>query len=183
MEPETMPKTDPDLPFSHPVPVATLHGETFLTLSPDTAARVRIAQDLGLDGIDALSAQMKVTHANNGLITIEGQLEARVHPVCVVSLEPFDRTISEPVIVRFAPAGLIEKMTKRAEENGDEDFEPPDEIIEGIIDFGTVVTEFLALSLDPYPRKPDAVFRGGDPVEPKISPFDALKALKAGKQG
>lgn len=178
-----MSKIDPDLPFSHPVPVATLHGETFLKLAPDAAARQRIAAELSLDGIDALSAEMKVTHANNGLITIEGQLEAKVHPVCVVSLEPFDQTISEPVIVKFAPAGLIEKMTKRAEENGDEDFEPPDEIIDGTIDFGAVVTEFLALSLDPYPRKPEAVFKGGDPVEPKISPFDALKALKADKPG
>ena len=70
-------------------------------------------------------------------------------------------------------------MTKRAEENEDEDFEPPDVIENGAIDFGALTTEFLALSLDPYPKKSGAAFKGaGDPPPARISPFDALKVLK-----
>lgn len=172
-----------DIPFSHPVPVATLHGETHLKLAPDEAARARIARELNLDGIDSLKVDLAVSHAANGLVSVEGKLEARLRPVCVVSLEPFEQTIEETIAVRFAPAGLIERMTARAEENADEDFEPPDEIVDGIIDFGALVTEFLALSLDPYPRKPDAVFKGGDPAEPRVSPFAALKALRPKEDG
>lgn len=167
-----------DLPYSLPTPVATLHGEQHFKLAPDAEARARMAAALDLDGIESLNAHLKVTQAASGLVTIEGQLDARYSPVCVVSLEPFEQTISAPVALKLAPEGLIEKMTKRAEENGDADFEPPDPILEGSIDLGAIVTEFLALELDPYPKKPGAKFAGGDPVEPEVSPFSALAALK-----
>jgi hypothetical protein len=165
-------------PFTHPVPVATLHGETHLRLKLDAEARQRVAALLGLHAIDSLEAELKVVQANNGLVDISGQLRAAIQPVCVVSLEPFPQTIDEPVSIRFAPEGLIERMTKRAEEDEIEDFEPPDAILDGQIDFGTVVVEFLALALDPYPRKPGAVFAGGDPAPERETPFAALKALK-----
>lgn len=167
-----------DLPFTHPVPVATLHGETHLRLKPDAEARQRIAALLGLHAVDALEAELKVVQANNGLVDISGQLRAAIQPLCVVSLDPFPQSLDEPVSIRFAPEGLIERMTKRAEEDEIEDFEPPDAILDGQIDFGSVVVEFLALALDPYPRKPGAVFAGGDPAPERESPFAALKNLK-----
>ena len=47
------------------------------------------------------------------------------------------------------------------------------------VNFGQLAVEFLALSLDPYPRKPGAVFEGaGDAAPAKESPFAALEALK-----
>ena len=56
-----------------------------------------------------------------------------------------------------------------------------DEPIEnGMIDLGRVATDAVYLALDPYPRKPGAVF---EPVveaaDPEDHPFAALKALKA----
>ncbi|MCZ8259134.1 MAG: DUF177 domain-containing protein [Beijerinckiaceae bacterium] len=171
-------RKQPDLPFSHPVAVATLHGATHLILRPDEAARARIAALLGLHAVNALEAELAITQANNGRVDIEGQLRASVQPVCVVSLEPFPQEIAAPVQIQFAPEALIERMTKRAAEEENEDFEPPDPILEGQIDFGAVVVEFLALSLDPYPRKPGAAFAGGDPEPARQSPFEALLALK-----
>lgn len=174
-----MDKTEEALPFSHPVAVATLHGETHLKLEPDAAARAGIAAFLDLSGVEKLAAHLVVTHASNGLVTVRGKLEGLIRPICVLSLEPFDQAVAEEVEIRFAPEALVEKMTKRAEENEDEDFEPPDVIENGAIDFGALVTEFLALSLDPYPKKPGAEFKGaGDPVPARVSPFEALKALK-----
>lgn len=167
-----------DLPFSHPVPVATLHGETHLVLRPDEAARARIAAMLGLHAVDAFEAVLAITQANNGRVDVEGTLKARVQPVCVVSLEPFPQEIEAPVTIQFAPEGLIERMTKRAAEEENEEFESPDLIVDGQIDFGAVVVEFLALELDPYPRKPGATFAGGDPEPARQSPFEALLALK-----
>ncbi|MCT6647115.1 DUF177 domain-containing protein, partial [Enterococcus faecalis] len=52
-----------------------------------------------------------------------------------------------------------------------------DPIEDGKIDLGQYAVEQLALSLDPFPRKPGAEFV--QPEEPaEISPFAALKALK-----
>lgn len=168
--------------YSHPVAVATLHGENHLRLVPDEAARGRIARALGLHAVDRLEARFTVSHAQNGFVSVEGELEADVQPICVVTLDPFPEAIHEPVSLRLAPPELVERMTKRAEEEENEDFEPPDTIENGTIDFGALVVEFLALALDPYPRKPGAEFRGDDRLEPKPSPFEALKALKTDKE-
>lgn len=167
-----------DPPYSHPVATATLHGDTHLKLRPDADARARIAKALNLDAVNALALDLAISQAANGLVTVSGTLEAAVRPVCVVSLEAFDEAISSPLELRLAPPDLIARMTARAEKDGDEDFEPPDEIAGGVIDFGALATEFLALALDPYPKKPGAAFSGGDPEEPRRSPFEALKALK-----
>ena len=43
------------------------------------------------------------------------------------------------------------------------EYEPPDEIVNGKIDLGAVAAEFLALGLDPYPRKPGVDFDFKDP--------------------
>jgi hypothetical protein len=57
------------------------------------------------------------------------------------------------------------------------DEEDADLIEDGKIDLGQYAVEQLALSLDPFPRKPGAEFV--QPEEPaEISPFAALKALK-----
>lgn len=168
-----------ELPYSHPIAVATLHGETHLKLEPDVEARARIARYLGLHAIDRFYAELTLTHASNGLVSVEGQIDARIHPICVVSLDPFEQTIAEPVSIRFAPEGVIERLTKRATENNDEDYEPPDPILNGEIDFGMVAVEFLALALDPYPKKPGAEFKGADLDAEPQSPFAVLKALKS----
>ena len=44
------------------------------------------------------------------------------------------------------------------------------------IDLGAVVAEFLALGLDPYPRKPGVDFDFKDPADAEMSPFAALKS-------
>jgi uncharacterized metal-binding protein YceD (DUF177 family) len=55
--------------------------------------------------------------------------------------------------------------------------DPPD-VLEGeTIDVSGYVLEHLALELDPFPRKPGAVFENPLPTA-EISPFAALKALK-----
>jgi hypothetical protein len=58
--------------------------------------------------------------------------------------------------------------------------EPPEAIRDGVIDLGAVATEFLLLGLDPYPRKPGAVFEAPPAGDPVSHPFAALAALKKG---
>jgi hypothetical protein len=58
--------------------------------------------------------------------------------------------------------------------------DPPDPIINGKIDVGSLASEFLALGLDAYPRKPGAQFQNpdGEPDDEKASPFAALARFK-----
>ncbi len=57
-----------------------------------------------------------------------------------------------PQIGRIYEAG----ETEAARAASDDDAEP---LIGGVIDLGALATEFLILGLDPYPRKPGAVFQ------------------------
>ena len=50
--------------------------------------------------------------------------------------------------------------------------------IGGVVDLGALATEFLILGLDPYPRKPGAVFEPPQDVKPDPGPFAALAGLK-----
>ena len=53
----------------------------------------------------------------------------------------------------------------------------PEPIVDGLVDLGALVAEFLALGLDPYPRKPGVAFVEPTPLaEPgqTASPFSVL---------
>ena len=49
------------------------------------------------------------------------------------------------------------------------------------LDLGAIATEFLILGLDPYPRKPDAIFQASAVGDDATHPFAALAALKKGQ--
>ncbi len=103
------------------------------------------------------------------------------HAVCVLTLEPFDSDLAEEVDVDFAEAPASAQAATQADillgaQSGDRD--PPDPIEDGAIDLGALAAEFLALGLDPYPRRPGAEFAPvTDPHDVIERPFDALKKL------
>jgi len=59
------------------------------------------------------------------------------------------------------------------------DEDDPDPVIDGKIDLGALATEFFALGLDPYPRKPGVEFVAPAESAPPDSPFAALAARPA----
>jgi hypothetical protein len=59
----------------------------------------------------------------------------------------------------------------------------PETLTGGGVDLGEIATEFLILGLDPYPRKPDAIFRSPQAGEDSAHPFAALAALKKRRRG
>jgi hypothetical protein len=138
--------------------------------------RAALARDFGLPGIQALSADYKLESTAKG-IHVTGVVKASITQVCVVTLDSFDSNIEEDVEVDFA-----ESSGMPAEPPTDiNEYEPPDEIINGQIDLGALTAEFLALGLDPYPRKPGVDFDYRDPSDEKDSPFAALGKLKSDK--
>ena len=56
----------------------------------------------------------------------------------------------------------------------------PEPLIGGVVDLGALATEFLLLGLDPYPRKPGAVFEPPRDLKPDAGPFAALAKLTKG---
>ena len=131
-----------------------------------------------LPAIASVTANFTVRRSGRGGARVTGDVHAEVTQVCVVSLEPFAATVDEPVDVRFAPAETAETVRRAREDDaetvevGGED--PPDPIVDGRIDLGALAAEFLALGLDPYPRKPGVAFDLPEPEGGQVSPFAAL---------
>jgi hypothetical protein len=170
-----------------------------VTISATEAERQAIAAEDGLEGLAKLEGALHIEPWRKGGLAVTGEMRARVTQICVVSLDAFDSEIVEPIDAKFAPAGApttsveaagrAKKAPRRRspppevparapEFDGDD---PPDPISEGRIDLGALVAEFLALGLDPYPRKPgvefdEAPLGAGDQI--RESPFAKLAALK-----
>ena len=110
-------------------------------------------------------------------VRVLGQVKARVGQTCVVTLEPIESEISEPIDLQFVPgSGDAPAVGSRKRELGGD--ETPEPIIDGKIDLGALGTEFLILGIDPYPRKAGAEFAPPKVEDPGEHPFAALAALK-----
>ncbi len=161
--------------LSRPLPLGEI-SETGIrrTITANEAERAALARDLGIPAIGRLEAKL-VVKPRGRRIEVTGELEALVTQVCVVTLEPFEAAIREPVEIAFSE-------TPEQAASGDPDEDLPDAVEGGSIDLGAVTAEFLALSLDPHPRKPGAAFSqpGAEEEAAKASPFAVLKALKPG---
>jgi uncharacterized metal-binding protein YceD (DUF177 family) len=135
-----------------------------------------LARDFGLPGIQSLAGDFHLKNSAKG-IHVTGTIKASITQVCVVTLDEFDSMIEESVEVDFAESsGLPAEPPTDINE-----YEPPDEIVNGQIDLGALTAEFLALGLDPYPSKPGVDFAFQDPADAKDSPFAALDKLKGRK--
>jgi uncharacterized metal-binding protein YceD (DUF177 family) len=166
-------------PWSVPVAVDDI-PETGLHLEIDAPEPVRaeIAGLAGLRELGRLSGVFDLTRRGAG-VRVTGNVSARVGQTCVVTLEPVESDIDEPVDLRFAPQAVAPASAKSetvAAHTSDED--PPDPLFGGKLDLGAIATEFLLLGIDPYPRKPGAEFAPVKPDDASAKPFAALEALK-----
>jgi uncharacterized metal-binding protein YceD (DUF177 family) len=160
------------------IPDTGLHRD----LKADQTICAGVADVGGLREVRSLSASLDVTPMSGGRYHVEGRVRARVGQTCVVTLDPMETDIDEPVDLIFAPPDQIPQMADLIDEGEESDSEipdPPEPVENGIIDLGRLATDALYLAIDPYPRKKDAVF---EPVvespDPEDHPFAALKALK-----
>ncbi|PXW57977.1 YceD family protein [Chelatococcus asaccharovorans] len=184
-----------------------------------------LARSFDISAIHSLEASFRLSGTPKR-VKVVGEVRARVEQICVVTLEPFPSEVIETIEVDFA----AERPSRALADHGDADWDgagkanrarqgrrgqdpegrsaeirltdadPPDAIVDGTIDLGQLAAEYLALGLDPYPRKPGALFvpkaagvEAGDdapseddevsvPVD-KPSPFAALSRLKTKSGG
>lgn len=178
---------DPTRLFSRAVKVVSLpESGTIVEIEAKPDECAALAQADGLVAVKRLRARFEVKpQRSGGAVEVRGQVDAAVVQVCTVSLDEFEAELSESVDLVFMPEEALAAWTKKHPKSKDEPDlgteDTPDLIVEGRIDLGSIAAEYLALGLDPYPRKPDVTF---DPVplagETELSPFAALALLKKG---
>jgi uncharacterized metal-binding protein YceD (DUF177 family) len=160
------------------IPDTGLHRD----LEADQATRAAVADVGGLREVLSVQASLDVTPMRGGRFHVAGRVQARIGQTCVVTLDPMETDIDEPIDLIFVPPDQIPEMAAlvdEAEESDEDTPDPPEPIENGIIDLGRLATDALYLAVDPYPRKPDAVFEPlVEAPDPEDHPFAALKALQ-----
>ncbi len=152
-------------------------------LDADEAVRKAMAEVGGLREVLSAHASFDVTPKSGGRFHVVGNVRARVGQTCVVTLDPIENDIDEPIDLIFAPPEQIPELADLVDDSAEGDVQtpdPPEPIVNGVIDLGRLATDVLFLAVDPYPRKADAVFEHEvTPPDPEDHPFAALKALQA----
>jgi uncharacterized protein len=173
--------TNEQNPWSVPI-VALQIPETGLhrDIAASAAEREAICLLGDLRGIAEASASFDLKPFADGRVLVTGRVRAKVTQTCVVTLDPVDNVVDEPVDLTFLPPEQIRELAESVDDDGEPaPGDPPEAIERGIIDLGRVATDALLLGLDPYPRKKDAVFEPIlDQDDPEQHPFAALKALQ-----
>ncbi len=177
--------------FSRSVDVSRLGDDSLtLAITAEPTERAQLAQAFDLVDLAAFAAEVTLARiSGTAQVRLTGRLKATVTQTCVVSLDPVESTVESTFERIYDPAAVV--VAEPAAGRGDDDLEdelgfdleagdPPDPLVGDRIDVGAAVAEELALSLDPYPRKPGATipeaFGPEDPV--KTSPFAVLRQLR-----
>jgi len=138
--------------FSRLFDLAELHSDDVafeIAAAPDE--RSAVARRLDLLQLDELIAKGTVAMASGGVVRVRGALQARLRQRCVVTLEPVAAELDAEFDRLFLRSGSL-----GAEVVVDPEEEEPEPLLGDLLDLGELVTEELALAIDPYPRRPDA---------------------------
>jgi uncharacterized metal-binding protein YceD (DUF177 family) len=163
-------------PWSVPVSVDDI-PEAGLHIEAEAPAEVRaqLVKLANLRDLPNLSAVFDLTRRGSS-VAVAGQVKARVGQTCVVTLDPLETDLDEPINLLFA-SGAAASQGADASHNVDEE-EPPEPLVEGKLDLGAIATEFFLLGVDPYPRKTGAEFAAIKTADDSAKPFAGLEALK-----
>lgn len=169
--------------FSCRLNLDKVHDGTRIDLIATDAERDAIARRLGLVALDRLAAHCALDHQGSGsTIRARGRIKASLTQSCVASGEPLPAFVDEAFELNFQPEPT-RVPDDEIELSGDE----LDVIFHDgqAIELGEAIADTLAVSLDPYPRGPNAevaLQEAGVISEEQAGPFAALAALK-GKLG
>jgi uncharacterized metal-binding protein YceD (DUF177 family) len=174
-----------EAPWSVPVRVheVPLTGRRF-ELEADEATRAAIAKSAELGALLRLEATFDVSRREPNGLHVAGRVCATVGQECVVTLDPIENEIEEVVDLIFVPgaAPAVGDAPGRVAAEEVEADDAPEPLLSDTVDLGAIATEFLILGIDPYPRKPEAVFQAPPTDDSSDHPFAALAKLR-GRQG
>ncbi|WP_430470312.1 YceD family protein [Thalassospira lucentensis] len=161
-----------------------------IILEASAQERAALAKRFELVSIDSLTAELTIIAASNGEVTVRGPMHAQIVQSCVTTLEPVPEMVEDEVKVLFSPHVSEEDMPSNPDDLEDlsEDelmalLDQPEPLVDGKIDVGEVVSQFLAVAMNPYPRKdgaelPEAALIEEEADEERPNPFAQLAGLK-----
>ena len=172
------------------------HSATALTINASEEECADLARRFAVEVIRDVEAKLSLSRDGGGnVIHVQGEFSCTITQNCVVSLEPFDTVLSEPVEGWFADkdsavsfaAAKKEREVKRThgEVEITEEKDDPEAVIEGRIDLGELVAQHISLAIPAYPHKDGVAYENGDDkvqIDEKSplrkNPFEALKDWK-----
>jgi len=165
--------------FSRTIRVDTI-GEPArrIEIAADEGERTALARRFDLLGLERLEAVLTLTRRGED-IAVHGLLHGAVTQACVATATPVAAEIETGFDILFRP----QPDPKAAEEEIELSESEMDVVFYegGEIDLGEAAAESLSLSLDPYPRAPDAeniLKAAGVKSEEEAGPFGALAGLR-----
>jgi uncharacterized metal-binding protein YceD (DUF177 family) len=163
--------------FSRPERIDAIgERERAVSIEADAAERAALAGRFRLVAVDALGAELTLRREAAGIV-VRGRVRGRVRQACVVTDEPIETAIDEPIALRFVAS----------DDSGEEEVELGAEDLDtvplegGAIDLGEAAAETMALALDPFPRSAgaEAALRAAGVLsEEEARPANAFAALK-----
>ncbi len=146
-------------------------------LIADASVRAAVARDRGIARSAALAKRrFDVTRRGAGGLHVTGRSRRRSGKTAWSRLNRWPmksrrRSISSSCRNRPRRRTRRQWRQRRTEtEPRDVKWNDPEPLIGGVVDLGALATEFLILGLDPYPRKPGAVFEPPPDHKPEESP-------------
>ncbi|MDE1159093.1 MAG: DUF177 domain-containing protein [Neorhizobium sp.] len=175
-------------PFSYPVKVAHISANAVsVRVEADPRELKGLAVLWDVLEVKLLKADLQIARWKKDGVRIRGRVQAALVQECVLTMEPVESTIDEPIEQIFVPEGskLARIVTNEQAEMvlDPEGPDLPEQFTGDTIDAGAIVAEFAALAIDPYPRKAGVEFADHietSPDEPsgRPNPFAALKDWK-----
>jgi uncharacterized metal-binding protein YceD (DUF177 family) len=175
----------PASPVSMKVDVSRLPAKgVAVKLEADAAQREDLARRHELQAVGAFAFDLRVSPWKRDGAQVTGKVTANITQTCVVSLEPLDAVIDEPVSALFIPEGS--QLAPLRAEDGEmlldaEGEDAPETFTGNRIDVGTLAEELFELAIDPYPRRADAELPGpaqdDEGQESPEQPFAKLGSL------
>jgi uncharacterized metal-binding protein YceD (DUF177 family) len=152
-------------------------------ISASADERSALARRLELSALRRLGASGSLERRGSGqVIALSCRVTADLDQPCVVTTEPVPAVLDLVVERLFIPVSLDRgaAVDDRGEIALSPDLEEPDPLGTPFLDVGEIVTEEVALALDPYPHAPgaDALPAAANCPAGPGRPFAALAALR-----
>lgn len=160
--------------------IARPEAETRIEARGTTAECRGLAELFDLPAVHSVEAVFTVRPLPEGALELKGRVAARLRRLCVVTAELFDEDFAEPETRRYLP-GRLEADEREVEVAALEE-DAPDPLPPEGVDLLELVSEVLALGLDPHPRAPGADIAEleyePEADEAPAGPFAALAGLR-----
>ena len=166
----------PEFSRRYNVPLLSAEGKK-ISLKANSEECQKLAQRFGLVSLEKFESEIFFTPPlRPNLYPITAHFKANVTYQCCVTLEPFKDHVEEHISFEASDAPCSKDMKPENDiilKEDEEIVEPLDS--DGFLDLGEIMAQYLGLSLDLYPHKPDA--KGSSFV-----PVDALEVKKSPTQ-